>query len=359
MISYPIKAVWEITTGCNMCCMHCGSTCNNPLPNELTTKQALKLCDEFAELHLQCITLSGGEPFTRNDWHIIAGRLTNNGIETNIVTNGWLINNDIVDKAKMAEVNTICISIDGHQKTHDLIRKPRSYERSISALQLLKKAGMPTSCITCINSRNWHELSNLKDDLINYGVSSWQVQLALPMGNLLKHPELIIQLKDIPALVKFCHRVIAEGKITMHIGDNIGYYSQYNEECIRQYSQACYDKERNDKINFRFSWQGCHAGKRMVGVRADGGIIGCLAIRNPKYIEGNVTESSLKDIWTNPKSFAWNRQIKQHDLQGFCKTCKHGESCLGGCMAQKIAYANLPNAENPTCLYKLSQMDGC
>jgi len=58
----PITAVWEITFACNMRCKHCGSGCNTTKPDELSTEEALKVCDQIAELKIDYITLSGGEP---------------------------------------------------------------------------------------------------------------------------------------------------------------------------------------------------------------------------------------------------------------------------------------------------------
>ncbi len=80
-------AVWEITMGCNMRCKHCGSSCAEALPDELNTSEALEVCDQLKDLGLKVITLSGGEPTTRSDWHIIAKRLVDNGIITSIITN--------------------------------------------------------------------------------------------------------------------------------------------------------------------------------------------------------------------------------------------------------------------------------
>jgi len=46
----------------------------------------------LAELGVERLTLSGGEPFIRSDWANIAKRLTQNGIIVNAISNGWLIN---------------------------------------------------------------------------------------------------------------------------------------------------------------------------------------------------------------------------------------------------------------------------
>lgn len=63
----PVTAVWEVTMGCNMRCKHCGSSCAQPLPDELTTGEALDIIGQLSAIGLRWITLSGGEPLTRHD----------------------------------------------------------------------------------------------------------------------------------------------------------------------------------------------------------------------------------------------------------------------------------------------------
>ena len=126
-----------------MRCKHCGSSCQKALPDELTTEEALKLCDELGEMGFKWITLSGGEPTTRKDWYLIAKRLNDNGIIPTIITNGWLISEKILDQAMEAGVNTIAISIDGLEKTHDFIRKKGSFQKIMNALDLMQKKVLP------------------------------------------------------------------------------------------------------------------------------------------------------------------------------------------------------------------------
>ena len=46
------NAVWELTMKCNMRCQHCGSSCEDAMPDELTTEETLALCDDLKELGL-------------------------------------------------------------------------------------------------------------------------------------------------------------------------------------------------------------------------------------------------------------------------------------------------------------------
>ena len=55
------------------------------------------------------------------------------------------------------------------------------------------------------------------------------------------------------------------------------------------------------------------------------------SIRKKEFIEGSIKKRSIIDIWNDPDSFEWNRDLKKDDLSGFCGRCKYGSVCLGGC----------------------------
>ena len=43
------------------------------------------------------VTLTGGEPTTKKDWYVIAEKLSKAGIYTNIISNGWFVEDDLVE----------------------------------------------------------------------------------------------------------------------------------------------------------------------------------------------------------------------------------------------------------------------
>ncbi|MDT8717556.1 radical SAM protein [Clostridium sp. 19966] len=339
----PITAVWEITMGCNLRCKHCGSSCEGPMEGELTTEEALKLCDDLGQLEFKWITLSGGEPTTRKDWHLIAKRLCENNIIPNMITNGWLLNEEIIDKAVEAGINTIAISIDGLENTHDLIRKPGSFKKDMAAFDLLKNKNINYGAITTINSINIKELEELKAILIEKGLMSWQLQLGLPMGNLAKNIELVAKPSDVDILIDFAHRAMLEGKIQINLGDCVGYYN-LKEIQVRNHN----------KKTEQYQWNGCGAGRCNLGILHNGDIVGCTSIRSREFIEGNIKEIPIKEIWENPDSFSWNRSMKKEQLNGLCKICKYGSSCRGGCSNAKLTTGGSIHAENKFCSYNFA-----
>jgi len=87
----PRHCTWEVTLGCNMRCIHCGSAAGARREQELSTAEALVVADDLARLGTHRLTLSGGELLMRKDWHIIARRLLDHRISTGIITNGLLV----------------------------------------------------------------------------------------------------------------------------------------------------------------------------------------------------------------------------------------------------------------------------
>ena len=152
-IEYQLEyAVWEMTHGCNMRCQHCGSSCAQPYLDEMTTKECLHVCDELINMGVKFVTLTGGEPTTKKDWYVIAEKLSKAGIYTNIISNGWFVEDDLVEKIKQAGIAICAISIDGVKETHDKIRKEGSFEKDLLALKKLKYHGVQTMVATTINN---------------------------------------------------------------------------------------------------------------------------------------------------------------------------------------------------------------
>jgi len=338
----PTTAVWEITFACNMRCKHCGSSCTSAKPDELTTEEALEVCDEIGKLKLHHITLSGGEPLLRKDWHIIAKRIKDNGVIPNMITNGWFLSEEIVDLAKESGIRNIAISLDGLKDTHDYIRTKGSFDKIIRALDILKEQNMPAAIITTINNLNIKEIPKLYDLLKEKGVRNWQWQYAMPMGNFVENKDLIIEPHQIDEIIEIAHKISFEDKIRIDLADCIGYYNLQEIEI----------RTHNKKYNEYF-WQGCPAGKYVLGIRYNGDIVGCTSLRDDRFIEANVRQKSLVDIWNDPDSFKWNRTLSKDGLTGFCSVCQFGSYCLAGCSVLKYTTGK-KLIENDYCSYKVA-----
>ncbi|OGQ89240.1 MAG: hypothetical protein A2289_20705 [Deltaproteobacteria bacterium RIFOXYA12_FULL_58_15] len=345
----PSYCVWELTLACNLRCGHCGSRAGKARSDEMTTDECLAVVKSLAGLGCEVITLSGGEPTLRQDWHTIASAIHDHGILANMVTNAYALDRVLAQRMRDAHLANIAVSIDGPEQVHDRIRGKGTFKKTTQAVQTLKEVGMPVTVMTTINRLNLPVLQETYDVAVKLGADRFRTQLGKPMGNLKDHDDWVIKPKDLLKLLPILCDLNERGPINVGIGDSIGYFGPYDSQ-LRYWSWKGTPQ----------CWAGCQAGLRAIGVESNGGIKGCLSMQafggeSDPFLEGNIRERPLEAIWSDPNAFAYNRRFSPEQLSGYCGRCQHRISCRGGakCMA---AAACGGVGEDPYCYHRVAAM---
>ena len=279
--STPTYLVWELTLACDLGCKHCGSRAGKAREGELSTEKCLELVAQFAEAGIREITLIGGEAYLRDDWHIIAGAISEAGMRCGITTGARNLNQDRVDKAVAAGVHTIGISIDGLQHTHDMLRGPGSFEALLGAAARIKKTPIRLTTNSQINRLSLPELPALADRIVAMGSKAWQIAVTVPLGRAADRPELILQPYDLlelfPLLVWLKRNHLDPAGVRLFPANNVGYFGPYSAE-LRNGSH----------------FGGCGAGRTTLGVEADGGLKACPSLPTADYTVGNLANPNSR-----------------------------------------------------------------
>ena len=333
----PGQAIWETTLRCNLKCLHCGSSAGEPRSDELTTKEGLNLIKQLAEINTKEACMMGGEPFLRKDWYDLGKEISDNNILLHFITNGYLVDEKVVSMLEKLEPRSLTFSLDGARaKTHDYIRGVEgSFDRVMRGISLAQKANIPVTLITTVSILNIKELPELRDFILNKQIA-WQIQIAMPEGRFSENYALSKEEYYSVALFIASMKKKYSSKEMPVIGAHcIGYFSKHFPE-----------------LGLYPHWYGCQAGIGAIGIKSNGDIIGCLAIQEDKYIEGNVRNRSLVDIWNDPKSFSYTRNFKIDDLGENCKGCKYGAVCKGGCTTRSDSITGMPHNDH-YCYYNI------
>ena len=165
--------VWEITRKCNFNCAYCGSKAGVERENELTTEQCLNVAKQLVEMDCRRIVIIGGEAFLKKDWDIIVKYLVDNGRDTSIITNGFLINDAIIENLRQTGIRHISLSIDGDRDAHDEFRAKGSFDKAIEAIKLLKANGFVTTVISTQNSKSIKTVPELYEKLKGLHIDAW------------------------------------------------------------------------------------------------------------------------------------------------------------------------------------------
>lgn len=310
------RCVWEITLACCFSCKYCGSKGGKARDNELSTKECLDIADQLADLGCRRVSMIGGEVFMRKDWKQIVSRLTEHNIAVNIITNGYIFSDELIDDIKEVSVESVSVSLDGPEKIHDKYRQEGSYLRAARAINVLGAAGIPVSVITTLNRENSQYLEKLLEILIKSPIYAWQLQACSPMGNAANGG--IDYAFDVKRVIRFVEENAGEVPFALGVADNIGYFTP-SEGSIR------------GNLSGEAYFKGCLAGICSIGIDSVGNVRGCESMYDEKFNEGNLRKQSLREIWENPDNFSYNRNFSPDLLTGKCSTCEMGKYCAGGC----------------------------
>ena len=342
---YPRFCVWELTLACNLRCRHCGSFAGEPRGDELKLDECLRVADDLAQLGCEKVTLSGGEPTLHPHWHEVGRALSERGVRVNIISNGWRWTDAQLERAREARLTNVAFSLDGFRRAHDAVRKEGSFQRVVQAIDRSVAADMPTSVITHINRLNSEDLREMRHFLADHGVSSWQLQTGNPTGEMSRHHELVVSPRDLLWIVPMIAEMRRDPADRPYVlaADNIGYFGRHEREI------------RAETAGIPF-WIGCRAGCQVIGIESNGNVKGCLSLPSTRhgddqFVEGNLRESTLQQIWTRDTAFAYNRRFSEERLKGFCRVCRYRDICRAGC--SWTAYSRTGDRyDNPFCFYR-------
>ena len=341
----PEYVVWELTLQCDLACRHCGSRAGRARPDELSTEEALDLVAQMADMGVKEITVIGGEAYLREDWQTIVRAITDAGIEVGMTTGGRGITPELARQALDCGIDGISVSVDGLRETHDHLRAVKgAYDQAMKALQYCKDAGIHIAVNTQICRPTLHEMEPLLEVLSETGIHAWQVQLTVAMGRAADHPELLLQpfqmIEVMPMVARVARRSRELG-IRLWPGTNVGYFGPY-ESLIRD------DMPHQHGL-------GCHAGKRGMGIEANGDLKGCPSLPTDAYAGGNVRDNSVRDVWERAAPMRFNRTRGTEDLWGHCATCYYADVCKAGCTwTGHVLFGRRGN--NPYCHHRALEL---
>ncbi|MEZ4225765.1 MAG: radical SAM protein [Polyangiaceae bacterium] len=341
----PIYAVWEVTLACDLACRHCGSRAGHARPDELSTEECLDLVRQMAAMDVKEITIIGGEAYLRDDWVEIVREIRKHGMQATMTTGGRGITRERARQAAEAGLQTVSVSVDGTEATHDRLRGVKgSYRSALDALKFLQEAGVRVSANTQINRLSIPEMPHVLETIAAAGAHSWQIQITVAMGRAADEPDVLLQPYDLldlfPMLAELKKRCDEVG-VRMWPGNNIGYFGPY--ESILRGTMP------------RGHMASCGAGRSTLGIEADGSIKGCPSLPTNAWTGGNIRDASLKDIWERTAELRYTRDRGTTDLWGYCATCYYADVCRAGCTWTGFTLFGKAG-NNPYCHHRALEM---
>ncbi|MCX7641819.1 MAG: radical SAM protein [Elusimicrobiales bacterium] len=331
-----ISCVWELTRKCNLKCIHCGSSAGCVREGELNCEESLKLCHDLKKTGCVSVALMGGEPFLSPNFKIIAQEIRKLNMELSIITNGTILEDDLLYFLKSLSPKAIATSIDGIDETHDFIRGVKgAFEKTLKFIDRCIELGLPVSVITSVSKINLSQIKDIASLIMNKNIA-WQIQIVGSEGK--RFPKEYLLDEDdfyaVGSLLELLRRKYPIKTLPFIAAHDLGYYSCF----IRNI--WLYDE-----------WCGCQAGISVCGIRSNGEVLGCLSINDDRFVEGDVRGKSLYDIWNDKDSFSYTRKYKLSDAGPNCYGCRYFKKCGGGCSEMSLMKTGVLH-NDPYCFYR-------
>lgn len=292
LITGPLEIQYDITNKCNFRCLHCynASGENLVIKNELSDNQALKLAKDLCEMKPHNLCFCGGEPLLRVDLLISMAKILKANVSNlSMVTNGYLLNENMLNDLINSGINRIQISLDGNTSfTHEKLRQKKdSFEYALNALKLCvanKKKLKEIMVCFIPTSFNTHEFIDLCSRINKLGIDTIRVQPLMALGRGDKN-----KLDIMPTNSQYRIFLRSINAVKSIYGKNFVQWGDPLDHIIR-FRQFFTELTTN------------------VGIKANGDISVTPYL---PIVVGNVSRNSIKDYWNAGLPKVWSLPIIQ------------------------------------------------
>ena len=182
----PFIAIWEMTQACDLVCKHCRAEASpNRDTSELTTTEAERLLESFAQAEVPLVIFTGGDPAKRPDLVHLVGYGAQRGLNIGLTPSATpLVTVELLEQLKEAGLRRLAMSLDGlNKEIHDEFRgRVGSFNQTLEVLRAARALGIPTQVNTTLHAGTIHELPALAARMSELGIDLWSVFTMVPTG---------------------------------------------------------------------------------------------------------------------------------------------------------------------------------
>ncbi|OAB44807.1 radical SAM protein [Paenibacillus glacialis] len=296
----------ELTTACNLNCIHCGAECDQYKREDINFDYLKKVVHWCEVNSIDHIALSGGEILVRTDiWGILKYVRSNYSGEIEIMTNATLLTKKNIERI-VPLVNYISISLDGYdQESVTEIRGSKVFDKVLKVIEQLHEHDfMDISLSMILTKRTNLHRKDFEDLCSSLGVKPITRRLT-PNGRADKNLDLIYPRVKGKNLHDFTGEKLNEMQRNMSF------------KCVCDLSSKLY-------------------------LCANHEIYSCFLIIGPDYIKGTVDDlllNRLEDVQVIPVT----------DRVESCKNCDVRYFCSSECPGHDNFVYNNENIRNELC----------
>jgi len=343
-IGFPAHPVWEMTSACNLHCIHCHASGGKPAADELTTAEAKRMLDGLAAVdEFRMMAWTGGEPLAREDlWELLAYAQAL-GFPNTMATNATLIDEAVARRLSRYGVVIAAVSLDGlDAASHDFVRGvPGAFDAALQGMRALRRAGILLHINITAMEYNMEQMEPLMALVDELGTGILLMYQLVPVGRGRKIGQAALDLSANERLIRFMAQAQRTTRAIMEPVAGPQYWPFLLQQNGIRSGPLLHLAEG--------VFHGCSAGRGFIYIKPNGELWPC------PFIEvecGNVRHSSVADILST-SAVLKDLQSRERLLKGRCGKCEYRKLC-GGCRGRAWATTGDYLAEDPSCFIHTS-----
>ena len=324
----PYAVLCELTHRCPLSCPYC----SNPLQlemksNEVSTEVWKKALSEAVKLGILQAHFSGGEPTARKDLEELIKHAAKEGLYTNLITSGVLVNEDRLKKLYDSGLDHVQISIqDTDPENSEKIAGFKGHNKKIEVCKLVRKVGLPLTINSVMHRQNLHNLKSMIELAVNLDAERLEVAQVQYYGWALKNQTAFLPTREqLDNATKIVEEARIKYKGVLAIDYVVpDYYAKKPKSCMG-------------------GW-----GRQFLNITPAGKVLPCHAAESLTFLDfDNIKDKPLSWIWEHSESF--NRFRGVDWMPEPCRSCDRREIDWGGCRCQAFALTGNADAADPAC----------
>jgi Fe-coproporphyrin III synthase len=344
--------VWNITSRCNLKCVHCYNDSGaNTKSNESTTQEAKAVLDDLAEYGVPSVLFSGGEPLTRPDLFDLLAYAVGKGLRTVISTNGTLITAEKARQIKKIGVSYVGISLDGIGTVNDQFRGAEgAFDAAVAGIRNCMAAGIRVGLRLTLTQRNAQDIEKFFDFFEQEHIERACFYHLVPSGRgRAMFADDLTHAQSRQAI----ETVLAKTKAFKEAGRKTDILTVDNHvDGVYLYLKLLAEHPAKAAEVWRLlAWNGG-------GLSSSGIGIGCIDFNGKVHADqfwghydlGNIHERKFSEIWSNDgEPLLWGLRHRRDYVKGRCRLCRFFQGCGGSLRVRADLYYNDPWAPDPAC----------
>lgn len=319
----PIQVTFMLDNHCETHCKYCYADTQTQVAAPLSTARILELVNEAARIPVGRVNLMGGEVFLHPDWDEILKELVRLDIAPGFLSTKMPPDATLIEKLQATGYKGILqISLDAVDANvlHESIGAPDNYlKRMLDGLRLLDRSGIHFQVATILTKYNADLtvlLSLYKELALLHNIRDWRI---VPVYYSFTKGAEVFQRLRVPkdaALSLFDeleNEIARQNKFPVILGCDI---------LSKEFFQT-------DGGSQCFKGKECSALTNHMFILPDGKVTICEQLYwTPRFIIGDVVQSSLIEVWNSEKAMAlWKIPRSNLSESSACKQCVVFDKC--------------------------------